>query len=112
MNTQPTSLFHLVQPPQQPSNGKPPLLLLLHGVGSNEEDLFSFAPMMDPRFVVVSARGPITLQRGAYAWYHVTWTADGPIHTADEAEQSRQQLVGFLDDIVTQYDVDPARVFI
>ena len=37
------SLVHLVQKPKITSENKAPLLLLLHGYGSNEEDLFSFA---------------------------------------------------------------------
>jgi len=37
------SLQHLIQPPKQYS-AKPKALFMFHGYGSNEEDLFSFAP--------------------------------------------------------------------
>lgn len=37
------SLEHIIQKPTITSSDKAPLLLLLHGYGSNEEDLFSFA---------------------------------------------------------------------
>ena len=50
-------LIHLVQRPRRP-NARPPLLLLLHGVGSNEHDLFSLAPHLDPRLLILSARAP------------------------------------------------------
>ena len=112
MTSKPSSLFHLVQPPRRPSEGKPPLLLLLHGVGSNEQDLFSRAPMLDPRLLVVSARGPITLYPGAYAWYHVTFTYEGPVHRPGESEESRKKLITFLDEIVDAYDADPQRVYV
>jgi phospholipase/carboxylesterase len=112
MTSGPTSLTHLVRPPHDATDDKPPLLLLLHGVGSNEEDLFALAEMMDPRFLVVSARAPITLQTGAYAWYHVTFTPQGPIHTPGEAEESRQKLVRFLDEVIAAYDADPERIFV
>lgn len=112
MKSRPLSLTHLVRPPTHEADGKPPLLVLLHGVGSNEEDLFALAEMMDPRFLVISARAPIMLQPGAYAWYHVTFTPQGPIHTPGEAEKSRQKLVRFLDEAVEAYAADPARVFV
>ena len=56
-----------------------PLLILLHGVGSNEQDLIGLAPALDPRFFVVSARAPITLGYGAYGWYHVQFLTTGYI---------------------------------
>jgi len=55
------SLHHLVRQPDIPSD-KPPLLILLHGVGSHEYDLFSLAQYVDKRFLVLSARAP------QYAW--------------------------------------------
>ena len=51
------SLFHHVAPPKGGLESKPPLLLLLHGYGANEDDLFSLAPYLDGRFMIVSARG-------------------------------------------------------
>src|SRR5262245_34606894 len=53
------SLIHHTAPPKSGLNGKPPLLLLLHGYGANEDDLFSLAPYLDERFRVVSARAPV-----------------------------------------------------
>jgi phospholipase/carboxylesterase len=106
------SLFHLVRRSSVPASEKPPLLLLLHGVGSNEEDLFALAPLLNSRFLVICARGPITLEPNAYAWYHVTWTAQGPVHRPDEVEASRQKLVSFLDEVVAAYRADPEQVYV
>ncbi len=52
---QPLSLVHLVREPIVEVRN-PPLLLLLHGVGSNEYDLFGLAPYMDSTWWA-SARG-------------------------------------------------------
>jgi phospholipase/carboxylesterase len=41
---------------------KNPLLLLLHGYGSNEDDLFSFASELPDEYFVISARAPYDLQ--------------------------------------------------
>ena len=63
MRTHHLSLTHLLQEPRVKAvaGGRPPLLLLLHGVGSNEEDLFGLAPYLDGRFLVVSARGGVAI---------------------------------------------------
>ena len=71
MNTLP--LVHLVRQPIIEA-GTPPLLLLLHGVGSNEHDLFELAPFLDKRFLIISVRAPNTLGAGSYAWFEVNFT--------------------------------------
>ena len=52
------SLTHLIREPRDRSGGGAgaPLLLLLHGIGSNEADLLGLAPYLDERFFIVSAR--------------------------------------------------------
>ncbi|MFC5499172.1 alpha/beta hydrolase [Caenimonas terrae] len=45
------------------------LLVLMHGVGSNEQDLFALAPQVPPQYHVLSLRGPFALGPGAYAWF-------------------------------------------
>jgi phospholipase/carboxylesterase len=105
------SLVHLTRPPEQLEPGPPPLLLLLHGVGSHEGDLIQLAPYLDPRFFVASARAPNTLAPGSYAWFHVEFTPQGPVINPGEAESSRQALLGFIDELVDTYGLDPARVY-
>ena len=52
-----------------PGTVNPWLLVLMHGVGSNEEDLFGLAPSVPGNFHVVSLRAPNVMGRGAYAWF-------------------------------------------
>lgn len=51
-----------------PADGRPPLLILLHGRGADEHDLFGLAPAIDPRFAIASVRGPLEAE-GAYTWF-------------------------------------------
>lgn len=106
------SLTYIVQQPSVPSGGKPPLLVLLHGIGSNEQDLIGLAPSLDWRFLIVSARAPITLERGAYAWFHIQFTATGIVIQPEEAEASRLLVLKFVDEIVEAYGADSSRVFL
>jgi phospholipase/carboxylesterase len=114
------SLAHEVQLPRPEANpvgSRPPLLLLLHGVGANERQMTAIAPAFDPRLVVVSARSPIALGRGpsgqeAFAWFHVRFTADGPMIDRDEAAMGWAHVAHFADEAVDAYGADPARVFV
>ena len=49
------NLYYLVQEPKIKLD-KNPLLLLLHGYGSNEEDLFSFASELPNEYYAASGR--------------------------------------------------------
>lgn len=50
------------------ATGRPPLLVLLHGRGADENDLFELGPGIDPRFAIASVRAPIALDEGGYTW--------------------------------------------
>lgn len=110
--TKSLSLVHLIREPSRRNSSPPPLLLLLHGVGSHEGDLFSMAPMLDERFFVVSARAPITLMPGAYAWFQVEFTQNGPVINPQEAEQSRLKVLDFIDELIAAYQPDPKQIYL
>lgn len=67
-------LKYLVKYPRVQAKNSPPLLVMLHGYGSHEEDLFSFADQLTDRFLVVSVRAPINLPWGGFAWYNINFT--------------------------------------
>ncbi|CAN5283937.1 dienelactone hydrolase family protein [soil metagenome] len=45
-----------------------PLLVVMHGRGSNEEDLFGLAPELPDTFVIASLRAPIA-EGGGWSWW-------------------------------------------
>lgn len=105
------SLVHRVRAPQDGA-GPPPLLLLLHGVGSHEGDLMGLGPYLDPRFLILSARGPVTLAPGMYAWFQVVLDPANPIIDPEQAESSRRTIIRFIGEAVAAYHADPARVYL
>lgn len=104
--------MHLTRPPTVHVAGPPPLLLLLHGVGSHEGDLMGLAPYLDGRAFVVSARAPFTLAPGMYAWFQVQLDPRNPVINPEQAETSRQILIRFLDEVTAAYGTDPRRVYL
>ena len=106
------SLYHHTAPPRSGLGQKPPLLLLLHGYGANEDDLFALAPYLDERFMVVSARAPVVLQPMSYGWFNLGFTPQGVIVNPEEVESSRQLIHEFIGEIVAAYQCDPSAVYL
>lgn len=113
MSTPAFALTHLARQPGAGS-GPPPLLILLHGVGSNEQDLFSLAPYLDRRLLILSARAPYPMMPGAYAWFELVYTAAGSVFARDpqQVERSRALLAEFIGQAVAGYGADAARVYL
>ena len=105
-------LVYLARPPRVSTEGQPPLLVQLHGVRSNERDLFSFADLLDPRFLVLSVRAPLVRGPDAFAWFDVQFLPDGFLIDAKQLRASRDRLVQFIGAAVAAYGADPDRVYL
>ena len=49
------------------------VIFLLHGYGSNEEDLYSLKEIIPSNYVIISFRAPITIGFNSYAWYSINF---------------------------------------
>ena len=104
------NLHYLVQEPKTIKDQNP-LLILLHGYGSNEEDLFSFAPELPDDSYVISVRAPYDLQPYGHAWYAIHFDADENKFSDNvQAKQSVEIIASFIDEIVKQYPIDTENV--
>lgn len=104
------NLHYLIQEPKV-KHDKNPLLLLLHGYGSNEEDLFSFASELPQDHYVISVRAPYDLQPFGHAWYAIHFDADENKFSDNvQAKQSVELIAGFIEEIVKQYPIDAKNV--
>ncbi|BDB55603.1 phospholipase [Flavobacterium ammoniigenes] len=100
------SLEYLIKEPKIKKESNP-LLLLLHGYGSNEADLFSFASELPEDNYIVSARAPYDLQYGSYAWYAINFDADENKFSDNEQAKVSRDLIGtFIDELVANYPID------
>lgn len=103
-------LHHLVREPKIKLD-KNPLLLLLHGYGSNEQDLFSFASELPEEYYVISARAPYDMTSGSYAWYAINFDADeNKFSDIGQAKESRDLIADFIDELVANYAIDADKV--
>ncbi len=106
------SLKYITKEPEIISENTP-LLILLHGYGSNEEDLFSFASELPKNLLIVSARAPQTLGHGSYAWYtiHLNNSQD-KFSDIPEAIKARETIATFIQEIQQKYNITPNKTFL
>jgi phospholipase/carboxylesterase len=96
--------------PQQETE-KPPLLVLLHGIGADEFDLLPIAQALDPRLVVASIRAPHAYYGGC-AWFHVDFLRDGTVvPDVQQAQATLADLVRWIEAAPARYGSDPGRTF-
>jgi phospholipase/carboxylesterase len=105
------SLHYVVRQPKIKTE-KTPLVILMHGVGSNEQNMFSFADSLPDNFLVVSARGPLTLRPNGYAWFQAQIMPDRSIINEEQAENSRKKIIQFIDDLKNVEDFDEEQVYL
>ena len=97
----------------EPSVGSTPhpAIVLLHGRGSNELDLLSLGPELDPRLMVISPRAPYEFGPGSYFWYDLEAAMIGR-PTPEQLETSLDLVVELLDEVGAKYPVDTNRLFV
>jgi len=89
---------------QAPSPSDPEqLLILLHGYGSNERDLYQLGPYVSDRHRIISVRAPMALEREMYAWFPLAFTPEGIRVDRKEAAQACEQFCDFLREVTSTY---------
>lgn len=106
----PLSFLHR---PAAAGTAQPWLLVLMHGVGSNERDLFGLAPHVPPNFHVLSLRAPNVMGPSSYAWFEfgVMPSGERVINEAQEVA-SRETLVELVTSAAQQLAIPSERVVV
>lgn len=61
-----------------------PLLVVMHGRGSNEGDLFALAPELPPQYVIASLRAPLP-ESGGWSWWETVVSGNPDAERVDAA---------------------------
>lgn len=100
------SLTHLYQAPKE-NNGANPAIILLHGFGSDENDLFSFATELPDNYHIISLRAPLKMQPYGNAWYNIYFdNTDGKFSDIPQAIAARELIATCIDEIIDAYAID------
>ncbi|MCF5051359.1 phospholipase [Pseudomonas syringae] len=89
-----------------------PLVIFLHGFGSNEEDLFGIKDSLPSTWTYLSARAPMPVEPHGYRWFTKT-PGDGEYdgETAD-LQRSARLIEDFVGQATAKYHTQPDRVFL
>ena len=102
-----------LQRPAAATTPRPWLLVLMHGVGSNEQDLMGLAPQIPERFHVLSLRAPFRMGPGAHAWFDFSIEPNGERTINEEQEaQSRALVAQTIASAAEQLGIPPERVVV
>jgi len=104
------SISFLIRQPKTPNNTK--LIIFLHGYGSNEEDLFSFADEMPDNFLVLSLRAIRNCPYGNYAWYDINFINAEKFTDTEQAKESVLKIRNFIDEIKNEYSFDEQDIWL
>ena len=86
---------------------KPPAIIMLHGFGSDENDLFSFASELPEKYAIVSLKAPIRLEPYGNAWYNIYFdNSQGKFSDDEQAIASRELVSKCIDEIIEKYKLD------
>ena len=105
------ALKYLVQLPAQ-KTAHPPVIILLHGYGSDERDLFELRNFFPKNYIIIAARAPYKLPQAGYQWYTMTNVNNIPDGNAAQLASSRKTIEKFITQVVSKYDADAKSVYL
>ena len=86
-----------------------PLVIFLHGYGSNEQDLFGIKDDLPASYTYLSVRAPITMEEGSYQWFRKK--GEGAYNgETDDLKTSGQVLQDFIAQAAKKYHTEPDKV--
>ena len=104
-----SKLHYITRPSTLKANA--PLLILCHGYGSDENDLFSFASELPEELFIISVRAPYPMQPYGNTWYAINFDAEkGKWSNNEEAKDSIGLISEFIDYACKTYAVNAENV--
>lgn len=95
-------LHYLVREPQN-ITPKTTAIFMLHGYGSNADDLFSFAPTLPEDWLVVSIQAPRSTPYGGFSWYDIDFNNPENYIETKQANEALNAILQKILEITNQY---------
>ena len=96
-------LKYLVEEPKSSNNNisARPMVIFLHGYGSNEEDLFELKREFSTDYIYLSVQAPMILSPGSYQWYGLQ--ASEASQVSDNVKKHTKKLEDFIAAAMKKY---------
>jgi phospholipase/carboxylesterase len=98
----PLALFCKISTPPEITSITP-IVILLHGYGSNESDMFGLKSIMPENAIFVCARGSINNGDNSYKWYEIDRTKTPSKENKLEADASIAKVILLIAQLKKQY---------
>lgn len=94
-----------------PDSTQQPLVIFLHGYGSNEADLFGIKDDLPANYNYLSVQAPVKLEEGSYQWFRKK--GEGAYNgETDDLKSSGQVLLNFVAQAAKKYHTEANKVFL
>ncbi|MBK5354728.1 dienelactone hydrolase family protein [Pseudomonas sp. TH41] len=94
-----------------PESHNQPLVIFLHGYGSNEQDLFGIKDELPAQYTFLSVRAPMEMEEGSYQWFRKK--GEGAYNgETDDLKSSGQLLLDFVAQAAKKYHTEANKVFL
>lgn len=94
-----------------PDSVNQPLVIFLHGYGSNEQDLFGIKDELPAGYNYLSVRAPIVMEEGSYQWFRKK--GEGAYNgETDDLKAGGKVLLDFVAQAVKKYHTEQSKVYL
>ncbi|NWJ45750.1 MAG: dienelactone hydrolase family protein [Chloroflexi bacterium] len=103
--------YRLRSATENTSSGKHPLLIMLHGRGANEGDIYELVPFIRRNIIIAAPRAPELFDnnpRGAYRWF--AWTPNQEIGI-EQFVNTAKKLAELVTELTFKYPVDSSKIY-
>lgn len=90
-------------------NPKSPVIFMLHGYGSNKDDLFSLKDGISDEITIISLQAPYGISDWGYAWYSIILSPDFQ-YDKEQFQSSLSEIYQFIKQACIQFDLDENRI--
>jgi phospholipase/carboxylesterase len=105
-------LKYLVKSPKT-QNKDTRMLILMHGYGSDEKDLFELAKMFPENYFIIAPRAPYNVAGTlGYQWYEMKEINGQRDGDAQQLAKSRASITKFVTQVSNKYKVTPDRIYL
>jgi phospholipase/carboxylesterase len=101
-------IYELHRPNQLEPNRKYPALFIMHGIGSNEQNMLSLVKGLEDQFYIFSIRGHLSQPPG-FAYFTIQGYGKPHREVFDEGVS---KLTSFIDYACEQYPLDTSRLYL
>ncbi|WP_185856114.1 alpha/beta hydrolase [Blattabacterium cuenoti] len=105
------SIKHIIKKPV--SGNIPTLFLMIHGYGSNENDLFSLKKDIPENFFIISIQGIYSIGSNKYSWYNIDFSKKNQfINNISQAKNAIDKISFFIDEAIEEYQLNKNQVWV